>query len=175
MAATEITLIRRLIEQVGKIAESLCNRYFLYGEYTEVFDGDGAKKLYLKGYPVITFSKLEIKDVDGNFGEISAADYSVNLDLGEIYYSSGFSEGFQNIRATYTSGYAALDVVLDKDQSSPSGSPSTDDCYIVKAPGTGDWLNHDNEITQYDGSGWVFTTPSKKMEVYVSEEGKVYQ
>jgi len=170
IAATETTLIERLIKQVGKIAESFCNRYFLYATYTEIFDGDGAKKIYLKGYPVITFSKLEIDDE-----EIAADDYDVNLDLGEVYYSSGFTEGYQNIKVTYTCGYVALDTILDKDLSTPPSSPSTNDCYIVKAPGAGDWLNHDNEIAKFDGSAWVFTVPYRDMEVYVSDDAKVYK
>ncbi len=172
---TDITLIDRLIKQVGKVAETFCNRYFLYNEYTEVFDGDSRKKLYLRGFPVIEFSKLEIKDADGDFEEIDTDDYEVNLSLGEVYYSEGFTEGYQNIRVTYTSGYAALTEVLDQGISTPPVSPSTNDCYIVKAAGTGDWLNHGTEITKYDGSAWIFTVPYRDMEVYVSDEEKVYK
>jgi len=170
ISATEITLIERLIKQVDKIAENFCNRYFLYGEYTETFDGDGAKKIYLKGYPVITFSKLEIDDE-----EIAADDYDVNLDLGEVYYSSGFTEGYQNIKVTYTCGYVALDLILNRELSTPPSSPSPNDCYIVKAPGVGAWQNRNNKIAKFDGSAWVFTVPYRDMEVYVSDEKKVYK
>ena len=170
ISATEITLIERLIKQVGKIAENFCNRYFLYGEYTETFDGDGAKKIYLKGYSVIAFSKLKIGDE-----EIDTANYIVNLNLGEIYYSAGFTKGYQNVKVTYTCGYVALDLILNRELSTPPSSPSPNDCYIVKAPGVGAWQNRNNEIAKFDGSAWVFTVPYRDMEVYVSDEKKVYK
>ena len=108
---TDIILIGRLIKQVGKVAESFCNRYFLYGEYTEVFDGDSRKKLYLKGYPVLSITSLKIDDV-----EISSDDYQINKDLGEIYYSEGFRKGYQNVEVVYKTGY---DAVVDGDYPPP--------------------------------------------------------
>jgi len=171
-------LILRLIKQVGSTAEIYCHRYFLYGSYIETLDIDGVEEsfVYLKGLPVITLTTLEIKyGYNTDFVEIDSDNYSVNLTLGEVYYPSIFTKGIQNTKATYVCGYSALDTILDKDLTAPPDSPSTNDYYIVKATGTGDWEGYDTQVAKYDGSVWAFTVPYRDMEVYVSDEDKVYK
>jgi len=60
--------------------------------------------------------------------------------------------------------------VIDRDLSTPPGTPSTGDRYIVKATGTGAWAGHDNEITEWNGSSWDFTTLSEGMATWVEDE-----
>jgi len=103
LAITELkddadTLITELIESVSRMVEDYCNRIFVYGEYTEIFNGEGQNRIYLKGFPV-----YEIKSIKINGEEIT--DYEKNLQIGEIYYSKGFPFGYQNIEITYTTGY----------------------------------------------------------------------
>lgn len=68
-----------------------------------------------------------------------------------------------------------LKLVLDKDLTTPPGSPSEGDRYIVGPSATGDWSGHDNEIAEWDGSQWVFgPTLTEGLIVYVADEDKIY-
>jgi hypothetical protein len=60
--------------------------------------------------------------------------------------------------------------VIDRDLSTPPGSPTKGDRYIVKATGTGDWAGHDNAITYYNGSAWVFIAPVEGLICWVKDE-----
>lgn len=43
----------------------------------------------------------------------------------------------------------------------PPGSPSEGDRYIIIATATGDWAGHENDVTEYIDSAWVFFTPNE--------------
>ncbi len=92
--------LERLILEVTGVVEDYCNRYFHYASYTETFDGTGRTTLRLRGVPVRRIISLTIDDE-----EIDKSDYEVNLRLGEIYYASGFTAGYQNIVVVYVAGY----------------------------------------------------------------------
>lgn len=64
--------------------------------------------------------------------------------------------------------------VLDKDLSTPPGSPSKGDRYIVGSSGTGDWAGHDGDIAEYNGASWDFTAKKKGLFVYVEDENELY-
>ena len=63
--------------------------------------------------------------------------------------------------------------VADKDLTTPPGSPSDGDRYIVGAGAAGAWAGHDNKIAYYDGD-WEFISPLNGMIVWVEDEGKFY-
>jgi len=65
--------------------------------------------------------------------------------------------------------------VLDKDLSTPPTSPSVGDRYIVASGATGDWSGHENDIAEWNGSSWEFTSPLEGMITYVKDEDKLYQ
>jgi len=64
--------------------------------------------------------------------------------------------------------------VLDKDLTSPPGSPSLGDTYIVGTAATGDWATHDDEIAIWTARGWEFITPGTGWLIYVADEAKHY-
>lgn len=64
--------------------------------------------------------------------------------------------------------------VLDKDLTAPPGSPSAGDRYIVASPATGAWLGQEDDIAQYNGTGWDFTTPTQGTTTFVEDEGVFY-
>jgi len=66
------------------------------------------------------------------------------------------------------------DSVLDKDLTSPPGSPSTGDRYIVAASGIGAWSGHDDDVAEWNGSTWTFDTKSEGMATWVEDENKLY-
>jgi len=56
---------------------------------------------------------------------------------------------------------------------SPPGSYSEGDRFLIDGTGTGDWSGHDNEIAYYD-SGWKFITPTEGFHLWVDDEDTVY-
>jgi len=52
-------------------------------------------------------------------------------------------------------------------QTEPPNSPSSGDRYIVGVGAIGDWSGHDDEIAEYNGSGWEYKTSSEGIYVYV--------
>ncbi|HEQ98800.1 MAG TPA: DUF2793 domain-containing protein [candidate division Zixibacteria bacterium] len=67
--------------------------------------------------------------------------------------------------------------VKDKDLTTPPGSPSDGDMYIVGSPtdsNSGDWNGHDDDVAYYKSSGWVFWTPQEGWRVYVQDEDTAY-
>ena len=65
------------------------------------------------------------------------------------------------------------DSVLSSTTTSPPASPSTGDRYLVPVGASGDWAGHDNEIAEWDGSAWAYTTPNEGFTVYVEDTSQV--
>jgi hypothetical protein len=65
--------------------------------------------------------------------------------------------------------------VIDKDLTAPPGSPSTGDRYIVASPATGAWAGHEDDIAEWNGASWDFTTPNEGYTCRVEDENKNYQ
>lgn len=61
--------------------------------------------------------------------------------------------------------------IVDRDLSTPPGSPSEGATYIVGSSGTGAWASQDNNIATYYDSAWRFYTPKTGWLVYVVDEG----
>lgn len=55
---------------------------------------------------------------------------------------------------------------------SPPGSPAEGDRYIVIATATGDWAGHENDVAEWNGTSWAFTTPNPGFAAYIEDEGK---
>ena len=55
-------------------------------------------------------------------------------------------------------------LVLAK-QTTPPGSPTTGDRYLVEATATDAWVGQEDKIAEWDGSAWVYTTPFEGMRV----------
>jgi hypothetical protein len=65
--------------------------------------------------------------------------------------------------------------VIDKDISDPTPlTPSAGDRYIVWPPGAGAWTGEDNNIAEWDGASWDFTTVYEGFAVYVEDEDFIY-
>ncbi|QDP53530.1 MAG: putative ribonuclease III [Prokaryotic dsDNA virus sp.] len=81
---------------------------------------------------------------------------------------------------THNEALAMLDTlvqlsVADKDLTSPPGSPSTGDAYIVAATATGDWASKEDQIAVYDGDGWIFHEPNAGWLCWVDDESDAYR
>jgi hypothetical protein len=62
-------------------------------------------------------------------------------------------------------------VVLDRDLTTPPGSPSEGQRWIVKATGTGAWAGHNNAIAAWQDGAWNFSTPQTGWVAFVADEG----
>jgi hypothetical protein len=65
-------------------------------------------------------------------------------------------------------------IVLDKDLSTPPGSPAEGDAYIVAAGGSDEWDTWDGSIAYYSG-GWLRLPPRVGLLAYVTDEDAYYQ
>jgi Protein of unknown function (DUF2793)/Concanavalin A-like lectin/glucanases superfamily/Chaperone of endosialidase len=61
--------------------------------------------------------------------------------------------------------------VLDRNLSTPPGSPTLGDAYIVASGGTGAWAGHDNHLALYVNSQWQLIAPLPGFMTWVLDEG----
>ena len=60
--------------------------------------------------------------------------------------------------------------VIDRGLSAPPGSPALGDVYIVGGAPTGSWIGKTNQVTAYDGAGWIFFPPVEGWKAWVNDE-----
>jgi len=56
----------------------------------------------------------------------------------------------------------------------PPLNPVSGDRYIINTNPTGDWIGHANDIVQYDGTTWTYTTPFPGNALYVKNLDDYY-
>lgn len=98
-----------------------------------------------KAYWTRDTKTLYVMDVDGNF----------------IAVNTGASSYWQ-------------DPVISKTTTSPPGSPTLGDRYVVPDGATGGWAGLDDYIVQWNGSGWDQTAPFNGMVVEVQDQDVIY-
>lgn len=72
--------------------------------------------------------------------------------------------------ALYRLSVLAAGKIIDRDLTSPPGSPSASDAYIVGSSATGAWSTHDNKIAYYYAGAWEFITPVEGLAMWVADE-----
>ena len=80
---------------------------------------------------------------------------------------------------TANAAFATIDAVLntgalDKDLSTPPGSPSEGDVYIVSGSATDAWLSHENDVAYYLNGAWEFISPREGMLLWLNDEDALY-
>ncbi|KKM62869.1 hypothetical protein LCGC14_1517330, partial [marine sediment metagenome] len=121
-SAANDTLIETLIGVVTDFIENFCDRRFKQTVYSnEVYDGNGANKLLLRQFPVISGEAFTLQQRDSisnnsNFSSIDSELYFVKNRSGIVVLagSGGFNRGAggifirapQHYRISYTAGYA---------------------------------------------------------------------
>lgn len=98
-------------------------------------------------------------------------------NLGYAYIED--SETQKHVRANEAlrliDGFSRATSVKDKDLSTPPGSPSNGDSYIVGASPTGDWASQANSIAFYTESAWFFIAPIAGNMAFVQDENAWYE
>jgi hypothetical protein len=59
-------------------------------------------------------------------------------------------------------------------QTAPPGAPNDGDRYIVQTPGSGAWTGQDENIAEWNGASWDFTTEEPGTLVFVENQSEVY-
>ena len=145
-------------------------------KYTYSVSGDTANGVV---YPPTLITAIEGSSIATAFEQIEV-DGDV-LDIWFVDPLSGPDQTTLNGLVSAHTGVEQQDLdgptapnVLDKDLTTPPGSPSTGDRYIVAASATGAWSGRDDEIAEWDGSQWVFRVP-QNCSCYVEDEDARYQ
>jgi hypothetical protein len=102
-------LTNTVIPEAEKLINDYCRRpdFSEHDDELEYFDGDGFRKfVVLSNKPVITVDKLEFEKDDGAWDEKASPYYRVHGD--RVVYRTVLPEGFQNIRVTYSWGFAEV-------------------------------------------------------------------
>tara|TARA_R100001460_G_scaffold27881_1_gene55883 strand:+ start:4396 stop:5067 length:672 start_codon:yes stop_codon:yes gene_type:complete len=60
--------------------------------------------------------------------------------------------------------------VIDRDLTSPPGSPSLGDAYICGSSSSGAWSGQDGKLALWNGNNWLFVAPYTGLSVYVKDE-----
>lgn len=98
--------IATLINFLSTRIASWCGRTFIETTYTDqLYDGNGSPYLQLKQYPRTTTVTVVVKIDDVT---VDTSDYKVYSEEGYIYKGSWWPNGKQNIKVTYSAGYAAI-------------------------------------------------------------------
>jgi len=123
-------LLKMLINMATDYIESQTGRRFTSDVHTnETYDGSGSHQIQLTGFPVVSFTKLEVNNASGNVDDwktVNTSDYWVDNETGVVTKMSDFADftegtedesdlsqvifnrGKNRYRATYTSGHATV-------------------------------------------------------------------
>lgn len=79
---------------------------------------------------------------------------------------------------TFNSAMRRLDglvnlTIFNRTTTTPPGSPSEGDRYIVGGSATGAWASQDDKVAIYIGSAWEFVTPSEGWLAYDQTENEI--
>lgn len=91
--------ITRAVSEV----ETICNRKFESGNYTDIVNGN--TKLYLQNYPVNSITKIEVKNFN-NWETVSDSTCYIDLNVNAVFVENvSIPKGKNNVKVTYNSGW----------------------------------------------------------------------
>lgn len=118
LASLSETEIIALTSQALEIIEKWLCRTFSLDVYTDTYNGDGTRSLFLRTYPVVEIQEIAITACNTTdiyapeTGQVIPDGFTVDFSSGEVQISCGvgnaFTKGFQNIEITYLAGYTSL-------------------------------------------------------------------
>lgn len=106
-------LLQRMIDAASATIENYCSRTFLSASYTEVFDGNGNRKMALSNFPVINVSSVV---VNGQSIPLRSTPTGVGYTFNDItvkLVGYRFDDGMDNVAITYTAGLAIVPADVD--------------------------------------------------------------
>lgn len=120
-ASDDDDLLKRLINAATELIESETGRRFKKTDHEgELHDGEG-QDLALTNYPILDSDDSEtdpvishVYDSRGNSDVIDEDTYRYNKKIGNVFRSSGWPEGSDNISVDYTAGYETIPSDLEQ-------------------------------------------------------------
>lgn len=105
---SEDTLLSRLITAASSFIEKLLCNTFALTSYTEVYDGNGHRKLWVTHTPITSVSSVVVdsKTISPAIDSVSSG-YGFTRE-GIFLYGFWFEKGLQNVRISYSAGYAQI-------------------------------------------------------------------
>lgn len=97
--------------------------------------------------------------------------FTSNLGLPHLASGGGEQIAAHNEGLTFLD-FAVMPTVVNRSNTSPP-SPTTGDCFIVKATGSGAWLGKDNNLAYWTGTGWKFLAPDVGWRAWIEEEKSI--
>lgn len=110
---------------------------------------------------ILTGNLIVNADVDN---AAAIAESKLNL----AYSTSSLNTAINNL-SSLIQNFEWQESVVDK-LATPPGSPATGARYLVIATATGDWAGKEDQIAEWNGSAWVFTTPTIGTYLSVDDE-----
>jgi len=103
-----------------------------------------------------------------NLGSFSGTVIPDNQTIKQAFQAlETYSEANRSLIQNFEWQESVLDIVLDSDD---IVGPSTGDRYLIAGTGVNDFSGQDNDIAEWDGAAWVFTTPTIGTYVAVDDE-----
>ncbi|MGI8426331.1 MAG: DUF2793 domain-containing protein [Actinomycetota bacterium] len=94
------------------------------------------------------------------------------LALDEIVSSQASKETTHNTALRQIEGRTIR--ALDKDLTTPPGSPEAGDTYIIPSGATGVWSGKTNQIAHYYGGAWTYWAPIEGVRLWLNDEDTEY-
>jgi len=122
LATVNAAYLANLITAASTAIERWCKRVFLSTAYTdEYYDGNGTDAMFLDNFPVTALVSIVVVESDGTDTTLLGAGFDIDANLGEIRFERDcstdycyFPEGFHNLKANYTAGFAAIPADLQE-------------------------------------------------------------
>lgn len=92
------------------------------------------------------------------------------LGAPEFVSAQALPEVTGNEQARYLEQGARHFVFKDRDLATPPGSPADGDAYLVASSPTGDWASNVGDIAFYMSTAWEFISPAEGMTAWINDE-----
>jgi len=173
-----------IVESTGAYIETLG---YASSEFinTSAGAGDSGKPIVLDAAGKIAANMLDLTAIDhGGLSGLADDDHTqyslasgTRAFTGKVSYNShpSFTTDTELIDKKYVDDiFLQLewqDSVLDADTLDPTSlTPSTGDRYLINGTGVNGWAGQDNKIAEWNGSAWIYTTPTIGMRVGADDE-----
>jgi hypothetical protein len=94
------------------------------------------------------------------------------LGAPELTEGQAAPETTVNEQVRYLESASGHFVLEDRDLSTPPGSPSDGQSYLVAGTGTGAWAGHDGDVAYYMNTAWIFINVQEGFTFWVKDENK---
>ena len=110
------SVVETMIDSVSGYVNNYCRRHFIAKDYTEYYDGNGRRTMYLDHFPINSVSSVHI-DTESAFGlgtEVAPADYRLHKQIGRLWLENTVFPAYpRSVKVVYNAGYTDADSIPD--------------------------------------------------------------